>query len=113
MTIARLETLVRDIVKDLVDKEDEARVVPAQVDRLVLFTVTCAKADFGKLIGRSGANADALRTIVRAAGRKYRLDAFLSIVDSNGVSYRPVDPEFLNAKQQKASKEPPTGSGMP
>jgi len=113
MSIARLEILVQDIVKDLVDKEDEARVVAAQVDRLVLFTVTCSKQDFGKLIGRSGANADALRTIVRAAGRKYRLDAFLSIVDSNGVSYRPVDPEFLAAKSRKPPKEPLPGSETP
>lgn len=84
---ARLLEVVNLLVKSLVDEEGRVEISAYPAHTLVLFEVRCAPEDFGKLIGRSGANARALRLFIRAMGRKNRLDAYVKVIDPQGQEY--------------------------
>ena len=83
----KLGTLVRDIVANLVDDEELVRISVSVIRKMILFEVRVAPKDFGKLIGKGGGNAMALRTLMRAFGRKYGLTGLVEIVDPQGASY--------------------------
>ena len=69
-----MQELVRFIVSELVDNMDAVKV---EMDGGVV-QITVAKDDMGKMIGRQGRTAKAIRTIVKAMGeregRKYTVD---------------------------------------
>lgn len=69
-----MQELVRFIVSELVDNMDAVKV---EMDGDVV-QITVAKDDMGKMIGRQGRTAKAIRTIVKAMGehegRKYTVD---------------------------------------
>lgn len=72
-----LEHLARSIVDD-----KEAVVVEARRERGQLrLYLHVAPSDMGRIIGRRGRTAQALRTLVRAAGAGEDSDAFVEIVD--------------------------------
>lgn len=61
---------VEYIVKSLVDNPNEVK-IDRKVDEMgVLITVDVGKDDMGKIIGRQGATAKALRTLLRVVGMK-------------------------------------------
>lgn len=60
--------LVNYLVRSLVDDPDSASVVEKQVGDDLLFEVSVAPDDVGKLIGRQGRIIKAIRTLARAAG---------------------------------------------
>lgn len=61
---------VEYIVKSLVDNPDEVK-IDRKVDEMgVLITVDVNKDDMGKIIGRQGATAKAIRTLLRVVGMK-------------------------------------------
>ena len=66
--------LVKFIVTELVDKKDEVKVELSGEN----ITISVSKDDIGKVIGRQGRTAKAIRTIVKAAsasaGIKYNVD---------------------------------------
>ena len=55
------------LVRNLVDKPDEVRVERTERDGAVVLRLHVAEDDVGKVIGRQGRMARALRTLVRAA----------------------------------------------
>ena len=69
-----MQELVRFIVSELVDNKDAVKV---EMDGDGV-QITVAKDDMGKMIGRQGRTAKAIRTIVKAMGeregRKYTVD---------------------------------------
>ena len=65
---AQLQDWVATIISRLVLKPSDVSVVKTVDDQGVLFTVKVADSDTGKLIGKKGVIAQALRTIVRSAG---------------------------------------------
>lgn len=87
----RLGTLVRDIVANLVDDDGQVRINVSVIRRMILFEVRVAPKDFGKLIGKGGGNAMALRTLMRAFGRKYQLTGLIEIVDPQGTAFTLAD----------------------
>lgn len=62
-----MQELVEYIVKGIVDEPDQVSVSMAEQGRVVLYEVSVAPSDVGKVIGRGGRIADALRQVVRAA----------------------------------------------
>jgi uncharacterized protein len=92
---SRLTEITGMLMRALVDKEDEVHVIANAVATLMLFEVRCAPDDFGKLIGRGGANAKSLRLFIRAMGRKHGLDAYVKVIDPQGHEYRIPDPDTL------------------
>ena len=74
--------LVEFLARQLVDEPDAVRVerVP-QDDGSVALRLRVAPDDVGKVIGRNGRIARALRTVVRASAGHRRERVFLEIVD--------------------------------
>jgi uncharacterized protein len=70
--------LLEYLARHLVDEPDAVRVDSEDTGDAVVFHLRVAPSDLGKVIGRQGRLARALRTIVRAGGaradRRYQLD---------------------------------------
>ncbi|HXL44478.1 MAG TPA: KH domain-containing protein [Gaiellaceae bacterium] len=75
-----MHELVEYLAKGLVDKPDEVRVERVERDGAVVLELHVAADDVGKVIGRQGRTARALRTIVRASGARSNERALLEIV---------------------------------
>jgi uncharacterized protein len=75
-----VQELVEYLAKGLVDKPDEVRVERVEKDGVLVLELRVAPEDVGKVIGRQGRIARALRTIVRAAGARSNERALLEIV---------------------------------
>ena len=65
-----MKELVEVIASALVDSQDEVVVTETEDDSQILLNLTVAPADMGKVIGKQGRIAKAIRTVVRAAGSK-------------------------------------------
>jgi predicted RNA-binding protein YlqC (UPF0109 family) len=75
-----MEELVEYLAKGLVDKPDEVRVERVERDGTVVLELHVAPDEVGKVIGRQGRIARALRTLVRASGARTNERALLEIV---------------------------------
>ena len=58
-------------MKELVDSPDEVLVTESETPKGIIIELTVAAADMGKVIGKQGRIAKALRTVVKAAASKY------------------------------------------
>jgi predicted RNA-binding protein YlqC (UPF0109 family) len=76
-----LAELLAELARRLVDEPDAVRVEQEEGDDVVVLRLFVAKDDVGKVIGRQGRIARALRQIVRAAGGRDRRRVLLEIVD--------------------------------
>ena len=73
--------LLEFLARKLVDKPDDVRVERVEEDDVVVLRLHVAEDDLGKVIGRQGRIARALRTIVRAGSVRERRRVQLEIVD--------------------------------
>jgi uncharacterized protein len=73
--------LLEDLARRLVDEPDAVRVEREERDDVVVLRLHVAKDDVGKVIGRQGRIARALRQVVRAAAGRQRKRVVLEIVD--------------------------------
>lgn len=99
------------MVKALVDEPDSVQ-VERKVDEMgVLLTLHVAQSDMGKLIGRNGSTAKAIRTLLRVVGIKNNARVNLKIAEPEGSTYvrreeraggydRPERPEVRNEKNR-------------
>lgn len=65
-----MKELIEAIVKELVDKPDEVSVTPVESERTVIYELRVGDGDLGKVIGKQGRTAQAIRTIVSAVSAK-------------------------------------------
>ena len=77
-----MEELLAYLARNLVDRPDEVRVERTERDGAVVLRLHVAEEDIGKVIGRQGRIARALRTLVRASGGRHQERALLEIVDA-------------------------------
>ena len=75
----KVHELVTMIVRALVDEPERVVVNKLEGERSVIFEVRVASDDLGKVIGKGGRIANALRTLVRAAGSKERKSIWVDI----------------------------------
>lgn len=73
--------LIEFLAQSLVDNPDEVRVHTHERDQQTIVELEVAPADLGKVIGRQGRTARALRVILNAAGQKSRRRYALDILD--------------------------------
>lgn len=73
--------LLTYLAQRLVDDPDAVRVEEEERDDAVVLRLHVAKDDVGKVIGRQGRIARALRAIVRAGGARQRRRLILEIAD--------------------------------
>ncbi len=73
------------LVKSLVDNPNDVK-ISRRVDEMgVLLTLTVNPADMGKIIGRDGNTAKAIRTLLRVVGRKNNAQVNLKIDEPAGM----------------------------
>ena len=77
-----MEELLAYLARNLVDRPVEVRVERTERDGAVVLRLHVAEEDIGKVIGRQGRIARALRTLVRASGGRRQERALLEIVDA-------------------------------
>jgi predicted RNA-binding protein YlqC (UPF0109 family) len=58
------------VIKALVDEPEQVKVIRSVDEMGVLLTLECGAADMGKIIGRQGNTAKAVRTLLRVVGMK-------------------------------------------
>lgn len=76
-----MEELVAYLARHLVDEPAAVRVERVERDDAVVVRLHVAKDDLGKVIGKHGRVARALRTVVRAGGTKRGERVLLEIVE--------------------------------
>ena len=68
--MSQLKDVVETVAKSLVDNPNGVNVVEIEGEKTVVIELRVDKADVGKVIGKQGRIARALRTILSAMGRK-------------------------------------------
>ena len=76
-----MKDLVLIMAQALVDQPDEVEVKEVEGDRTTVLELTVAKDDLGKVIGKQGKTARALRTILNATATKLKKRAVLEIIE--------------------------------
>ena len=76
-----MKSLIEDLAKALVDKPEEVSVSEVDGERTTVFELRVATSDLGKVIGKQGKTARAMRTILSAAGTKLGKRCVLEILE--------------------------------
>lgn len=76
-----MKTLVEIMAKALVDKPEAVEVTEVEGEQTTVIELRVAKEDLGKVIGKQGRTARALRTILSAASTKIRKRSVLEILE--------------------------------
>ncbi len=77
----RLNELVTYIAKSLVDNPDKVEVREVAGEQTAVLELKVAPEDLGKIIGKQGKTAKAIRTILGAAAAKMKRRAVLEILE--------------------------------
>lgn len=75
-----MKKLVEILVRALVDDPDQVEVIEEQDDDTVTYRISVAPDDLGKVIGKDGKIANALRTITKAAAMKEGRKVYVDIM---------------------------------
>ncbi|HEX7476691.1 MAG TPA: KH domain-containing protein [Polyangiales bacterium] len=76
-----LKEIVSFIAKALVDDPDEVEVEVVEGEKTVIVELSVAPSDLGKVIGKDGRTARALRTLLAATSAKQAKRAVLEILE--------------------------------
>ncbi len=77
----RMKELIEKIAKSLVDIPEEVNVGEIDGEKTSVYELKVAQSDIGKVIGKQGKTAQAIRTILNAAGNKLGKRCVLEILD--------------------------------
>ncbi len=76
-----MRQLIEDIVRSLVDLPDQVQIKEVVGDHAHVLELQVAKEDLGKVIGKGGAHASAIRTLMAAASGKEKKRYILEIIE--------------------------------
>ena len=76
-----MRELIKFIAEALVDKSDHVEVTEVEGERTSVLELKVAKEDLGKIIGKQGRTARAIRTILAAASAKINKRVVLEIME--------------------------------
>lgn len=76
-----MKELVEEIARALVDSPEEVQVTAVEGEQTTVFELRVAQQDMGKVIGKQGRTARSIRSILSAAGMKYRKRFVLEILE--------------------------------
>ena len=78
---SELSHMIEVIAKTLVDLPDQVSVAEVVGENTTVIELRVAKSDIGKIIGKEGKNAKAIRTILLGAATKLKRRTVLEIVE--------------------------------
>ena len=76
-----MKELVTYIARSLVDKPEQVTVAEVEGNQTTVLELTVAKEDLGKVIGKQGRTAQAMRTILSAVSSKIKKRTVLEIIE--------------------------------
>lgn len=76
-----MKTLIEYIAKALVDNPEQVSVAEVEGEKTTVIELRVAQSDLGKVIGKEGKTARAMRTILNAAGTKIGKRCVLEILE--------------------------------
>ena len=76
-----MKDLVTYIAKSLVDQPDLVKVTQVRGETTSVIELSVVKEDIGKIIGKQGKTATAIRTIMNATSQKMKRRSVLEIID--------------------------------
>ena len=94
------------VIKALVDHPEDVKINRVVDEMGVLLTLSVHQEDMGKVIGRSGATAKAIRTVLRVVGMKNDARVNLKIEEPEGSEPRPGRGERQGGMNDDAPSEP-------
>ena len=72
---------LENIIKPIVDKPDEVKITEIKGESVCIFELRVGTGDFGKIIGKHGQNAKAIRTILSAVSARVGKRGVLEILE--------------------------------
>ena len=79
--MSKLKELIEYIVKALVDNPEKVEVKEIAGEKSIIYELKVGEGDLGKVIGKEGRTAKAVRTIITAAAMKQGKRAVLEILE--------------------------------
>ena len=76
-----MEDLVRFIVDSLVDNKDAVTIESSEEEGVLVINIISEKDQIGKIIGKQGRIAKAIRTIVKAGANKKKIKVSVEIIE--------------------------------
>lgn len=76
-----MKDVLETMIKTLVNNQESVSVNQVEKEKLTIFEVKVSKEDMGKVIGKDGKNAKAIRTILRAIGAKEHKKITVEFID--------------------------------
>ncbi len=76
-----MKQLIEFVVKALVDNPDKVAVTEIAGEKSIIYELRVGEGDLGKVIGKEGRTAKAIRTIITAAAMKQGKRAVLEIIE--------------------------------
>ena len=76
-----MKEFVEFAVKHLVDNPDAVKVTEITGERVTVYELRVGDGDMGKVIGKNGQNAQAIRTLLNAASAKTGKRSVLEIIE--------------------------------
>src|SRR5271167_3603999 len=119
------QQFIEYVVKSLVGKPDAVHIDRRIDEKGVLLELTVDPEDLGRVIGKRGATAQSLRTLLRALGTKNDARYNLKIIDNGEPRPRPSDApadstppppssdDSVSAKDDDVASEPPAEAAEP
>nr|WP_307774550.1 KH domain-containing protein [uncultured Cetobacterium sp.] len=77
----KLELLLKFIIGELVETQEQIRVTYDLIDDTITFKVSVAQGEMGRVIGKNGLTANAIRGVMQAAGVKDKLNVNVEFID--------------------------------
>ncbi len=75
-----MKELIEYLVKELVDEPEDVSVTEVEKNGAMTYEVHVAPSDLGKVIGKQGRIANALRTVAKAVAMKEKKKVYVEIV---------------------------------
>jgi len=107
------QQFIEFVVKSLVNKPDAVQVDRRVDEKGVLLELTVDPEDLGRVIGKRGATAQSLRTLLRALGTKNEARYNLKIVDNGPGDYHRQDESAGEPSGYKQDSDEPVNSDQP
>ena len=76
-----MREMVEYIIKQIVDSPEQVKVHETKGEKIILLEISVAKNDIGKVIGKEGRIANALRILVGATAAKFKKRVIVEILE--------------------------------
>ena len=76
-----MKDVLETMIKTLVENAEEVSINQVEKEKLTIFEVKVSKEDMGRVIGKDGRNAKAIRTIIRSIGNREHKRVTVEFID--------------------------------